>query len=46
MAARFGQFELEAHLHWAEETLAELRSLARKQRNRAESGKEEKHAGK
>ena len=45
MAARFGQFELEAHVRWAEETLAELRSLARKQRNHAESGKEKKHAG-
>lgn len=45
MAARFGQFELEAHLRWAEETLAELRSLARRQRNSTESGKEKNRAG-
>ena len=31
MAARFGQMELQAHLRWAEETLAELRKIARKQ---------------
>ncbi|MGA2652369.1 MAG: PadR family transcriptional regulator [Terracidiphilus sp.] len=31
IAARFGQFELEAHVQWAEETLAELNSIARKQ---------------
>jgi DNA-binding PadR family transcriptional regulator len=37
MAARFGQMELEAHLRWAEETLAELKKIARKER---------KHAGK
>jgi PadR family transcriptional regulator, regulatory protein AphA len=30
MAARFGQLELEAHLRWAEETLAELNKIARK----------------
>jgi membrane protease YdiL (CAAX protease family) len=33
MAARFGQLELEAHLRWGEETLAELRKIAKKQRN-------------
>ena len=31
MAARFGQLELEAHLRWAEETLAELRKIAKQQ---------------
>lgn len=45
MAARFGKFELEAHLRWAEETRAALHRLARKQRNRAESGKGKNHAG-
>jgi PadR family transcriptional regulator, regulatory protein AphA len=28
MAARFGQLEIEAHLRWAEETLAELKTVA------------------
>jgi hypothetical protein len=28
MTARFGQLELEAHLRWAKETLAELRKIA------------------
>jgi DNA-binding PadR family transcriptional regulator len=46
MAARFGQLELEAHLRWAEETLAELRSIAKKQRSHGEAGKEEGHAAK
>jgi len=32
MAARFGQIELEAHVRWAEETLAALRKLDKKQR--------------
>ena len=31
MAARFGELEMKAHLRWAEETLAELKKLARKQ---------------
>ena len=31
MAARYGQLELEAHLRWGEETLAELRKMAQKQ---------------
>jgi DNA-binding PadR family transcriptional regulator len=31
MAARFGQLELEAHLRWGEETLAELRKIAKQQ---------------
>jgi DNA-binding PadR family transcriptional regulator len=29
MAARFGQLELEAHLRWCEETLVELRKMAK-----------------
>src|ERR1039458_7838271 len=32
IAARFGQLELEAHLRWGEETLAELNKIAKKQR--------------
>jgi PadR family transcriptional regulator AphA len=35
MAARFGQIELEAHLRWAEETLAVLRKLDKKLRTQA-----------
>ena len=46
MAARFGQMELEAHLRWAEETLAELKKLARKQRKPTGMRKEKSHAGK
>ena len=46
MAARFGQLELEAHLRWAEETLTELRKIARKQRSSAEHRKEKSHAEK
>ena len=33
MAARFGHFELEAHLRWAEETLSELRKIAGKRQS-------------
>jgi len=46
MAAHFGQMEMEAHLAWAEGTLAELNRLARKQRSHAGTGKEKNHAGK
>jgi DNA-binding PadR family transcriptional regulator len=46
MAARFGQLELEAHLRWGEETLSELRRIAKKQQRLAESGKGKSHAGK
>jgi len=46
MAARFGQFELEAHIHWAEETLAELRKIAKKQQGLSKTKKEKIHAGK
>jgi DNA-binding PadR family transcriptional regulator len=35
MAARFGQLELKAHLKWAEETLKELRKLAKKEKSHA-----------
>jgi PadR family transcriptional regulator AphA len=45
MAARYGQIEMEAHLQWAEETLAELRKLARRQKFLA-ARKEKRHAGK
>jgi PadR family transcriptional regulator, regulatory protein AphA len=33
MSARFGQLELEAHLRWAEETLSELRKIAKEQQS-------------
>jgi PadR family transcriptional regulator AphA len=45
MAARYGQIEMEAHLRWAEETLAELSRIAKKQRSTG-TGKEKHHAGK
>jgi DNA-binding PadR family transcriptional regulator len=32
MTARFGQMEMEAHLRWAEETLAELRRIEKSKR--------------
>jgi hypothetical protein len=44
MAARFGQFELQAHIRWAEETLAELNSIAARQCSQAESCQENQHA--
>lgn len=44
MAARFGQFELEAHLRWAAETLAELRKIARKPGSLENVRKEKTHA--
>ena len=44
MTARFGQLEMEAHLHWAEETLAALRKLERQQNKKAGSKKEKRHA--
>jgi PadR family transcriptional regulator AphA len=46
MAARFGQMELQAHMCWAEEILAELRRIAGKRRSVTEPRKEIKHAGK
>jgi hypothetical protein len=45
MAARFGELELEAHVRWGEETLAQLRKIAKQQRP-AESKKEKSHAAK
>jgi len=45
IAARFGQFELQAHIRWAEETLAELNNIARNQGNHAEPTEENNHAG-
>lgn len=39
MAARFGQLELEAHLRWAEETLAALHKLANKSQKAVRRGK-------
>ena len=44
MAARFGQLELEAHLRWGEETLAELRKIASRQQR--PTRKEKRHASK
>jgi DNA-binding PadR family transcriptional regulator len=46
MAAHFGQMEMQAHLAWAEETLAVLSKLARKQHSHTDTGKENNHAGK
>lgn len=46
MTARFGQLELKAHLLWGEETLAELRKIAKKQQAPAERVKGKSHAGK
>jgi DNA-binding PadR family transcriptional regulator len=44
MAARFGQLEMKAHLRWAEETLAELHRLGRKQQKHPRTRQEKKHA--
>ena len=46
MAARFGETEMEAHLRWAEETIAELKKIRNKQRSGAETHKENIRAGK
>ena len=46
MAARFGELELEAHLRWAEEALAELNKMAGKPAMDAAAAKEKRHAGK
>jgi DNA-binding PadR family transcriptional regulator len=45
MAAHFGQMEMKAHLRWAEETLDELKKIARKRRHDSETRREKKHAG-
>jgi PadR family transcriptional regulator AphA len=46
MAARFGEIEMEAHLRWADETLAELKKIAGKHRGRMKIRKENSHASK
>jgi DNA-binding PadR family transcriptional regulator len=46
MAVRFGETEVEAHLRWANETLAELKKIAGKHRSRAVTRKENSRAGK
>lgn len=46
MAARFGQLELEAHLHWAQETLTALRAGVERGKHRISIGKGRRHAGK
>ncbi len=46
MVLRFGQLELEVHQRWAEETLAALRKLNRKQSNQSAVRKEERHGSK
>jgi DNA-binding PadR family transcriptional regulator len=40
MTARYGQFEMKAHLRWAEETLATLRQLDKQQKKHPASKKE------
>jgi len=45
MTARFGQLEMEAHLRWAEETLAGLRKLDARQRIAATADKERHDGG-
>jgi PadR family transcriptional regulator AphA len=46
MAAHFGQMEMRAHLRWAEETLAELKKLARKRRKDLGARQGKRNAGK
>ncbi|MGH2509511.1 MAG: PadR family transcriptional regulator [Ktedonobacteraceae bacterium] len=46
MAAHFGQMEMRAHLRWSEETLAELRKIAKKQKSLARVQMGKAHAGK
>jgi PadR family transcriptional regulator, regulatory protein AphA len=46
MTARFGQLELESHLQWAQETLAELRAMEGAASVTGKSRKEKRHAGK
>jgi DNA-binding PadR family transcriptional regulator len=46
MAAHYGQTEMRAHVAWAEETIAELNKMARKQRSGSASGPENRHARK
>lgn len=44
MTARYGQLEMEAHLRWAEETLAALCRLEKTQTQKSGSKKERLHA--
>jgi DNA-binding PadR family transcriptional regulator len=44
MTLRYGQLEMQAHLRWAEETLATLRQLDKQQKKHAGSKKEKLHA--
>ncbi len=46
MAARFGQLEFEAHLRWAEETLAALRAMDKQKAAESRTGKRKHHAAK
>jgi DNA-binding PadR family transcriptional regulator len=46
MAARFGQLELEAHLRWAKETLAELHLIPKRQQSYTKNREGNSHAGK
>jgi PadR family transcriptional regulator, regulatory protein AphA len=46
IAAHFGQMEMRAHLHWADETLAQLNKIARQRRSHSEVRREKRHAGK
>ena len=46
MAAHFGQMEMQAHLLWAEETLAELHKVAGRVRGESTAHKEKRHADK
>ena len=42
MAAHYGQMEMRAHLRWANETLAELNKIARKQRGHSTTRREKR----
>jgi PadR family transcriptional regulator, regulatory protein AphA len=46
MTARFGEFELEAHLRWAEETLAKLREIEKQGTGSPKTGKAKQHGRK
>jgi len=46
MTARFGQLELDAHLRWAQETLAALRAIALHHDIASTTGKGRRHASK
>jgi len=46
MAVHFGQMEIRAHLCWAEETLAELNKIFKRQQRHSEIRQENSYAGK